>query len=242
MSARMALTLGAVAAVLALAGCETTMQRSAELERRAHHISLQWQGVSVTRESPNVQVLQSTIVRGGEASAVVVLLRNTSSHPLRDAPVEITVRDAKGAVLYRNDSPGLDFSLTHVPLLMPGAQTQWVDDQVQLTGTAAETSALVGEARPVPGAVPRLVVSRPHQIEEPSLGVGAAGAVANRSNVTQRNLVVYAVARRGGRVVAAGRAVIPEAPAGGSSQFQAFFIGDPHGAEIQASAPPTTFY
>lgn len=238
---RGAWALGAAAAALALSGCETTMQRSAELERRAHHVSLVQQGVSVTRESPHVKVLQSAVVRGSEASAVVVVLENTSAHPLREAPIEITVHDAKGAVLYRNDGSGLDSSLTHVSLLMPGRQTVWVDDQVQLTGTPANASALVGEGQPAPANVPKLTVSHTRQIEEASLGTGVAGMVENGSNTTQRNLVVYAIARRGSRIVAAGRAVLPEAPAGGSTQFQAFFVGDPHGAAIQTSAPAATF-
>lgn len=238
---RSAWALGAAAVALALSGCETTMQRSAELERKAHHVSLLEHGVSVTRESPHVKVLQSAVVRGSEASAVVVVVKNTSSEPMRDAPIEITVRDAKKAVLYRNDGSGLDPSLTHVSLLMPGQQTVWVDDQIQLTGTPTSASALVGEGERAPASVPKLTISHTHQIEEASLGTGLAGMVENGSNTTQHNLVVYAVARRGDRIVAAGRAVLSEAPAGGSTQFQAFFVGDPHGAAIQTSAPATTF-
>jgi hypothetical protein len=45
---------------------------------------------------------------------------------------------------------------------------------------------------------------------------------------------------RGGRIVAAGRAVLPEVGAGQRAPFQVFFIGSPQGAQLQASAPPTT--
>jgi hypothetical protein len=58
--------------------------------------------------------------------------------------------------------------------------------------------------------------------------------------VTQLELVVYAVARRGGRIAAAGRAIVPQAPAGASTPFQVFFIGDPKGAQLSLTAPPTT--
>jgi hypothetical protein len=51
---------------------------------------------------------------------------------------------------------------------------------------------------------------------------------------------VYGLARRGGRIVAAGRAVLPEVAANASAPFQAFLVGAPQGATLEASAPPTT--
>ena len=45
----------------------------------------------------------------------------------------------------------------------------------------------------------------------------------------QQNLIVYVLARRGGQVVAAGRAVLPEVGAGASLPFQAFLVGSPSG-------------
>jgi hypothetical protein len=80
-----------------------------------------------------------------------------------------------------------------------------------------------------------------HASEESGTGAGAAGTVRNRSNVTQRSLVVYGLAVRSGRIVAAGRAVLPEVAAGASVPFQAFLVGAPTGARLEASAPPTTF-
>jgi hypothetical protein len=42
--------------------------------------------------------------------------------------------------------------------------------------------------------------------------------------------------------VAAGRAVLPEVPAQGTNvPFQIYFVGDPSGAQIQTSAPASTF-
>ena len=64
--------------------------------------------------------------------------------------------------------------------------------------------------------------------------------VVNRSAVDQRELVVYALARRGGKVVAAGRAVLPQAAGSGSStRFQLFLVGDPTGARLEFEPPPT---
>jgi len=50
--------------------------------------------------------------------------------------------------------------------------------------------------------------------------------------------VVFAVARRGGRVVAAGRGQIPRLKPGKRVRYQAFFIGNAHGAHVAVSAPP----
>jgi hypothetical protein len=72
-----------------------------------------------------------------------------------------------------------------------------------------------------------------------------SGTVSNNSPTTQQNLVVYAVARRASKIVAAGRAVIPEVTAGTNAgtnvPFQIYFAGNPSGAQIQTSAPATTF-
>jgi hypothetical protein len=231
-----------VAGLLALAccSCETTAQKSAALEKSAKHEKLALQGVSVTRESPSVRVLQTTVVRSSEGTAVVVRVRNVSRQPLEDAPIEITVRDAKGGVLFRNDEPGEDPSLTGVSLLEPGVQTVWVDDQVQVAGVPASASALVGEGRRARGAVPQMAVSGA-QLSGSGAEAGATGTVRNRSGVAQEHLVVYAVARRGSRIVAAGRAVLPEVSPGVAVPFQVYFVGDPSGAQIQTSAPATTF-
>ena len=65
--------------------------------------------------------------------------------------------------------------------------------------------------------------------------------VHNRSKVAQQKLVVYVTARRAGRIVAAGRAILPEVAAGASVPFQAFLVGSAAGTQLQASAPATTF-
>jgi hypothetical protein len=59
--------------------------------------------------------------------------------------------------------------------------------------------------------------------------------------VAQSGLVLFAFARRGGKIVAAGRAIVPELAPGASAHFQASLVGDPHGARLQVSAPPASF-
>ena len=232
--------LGALAISLALCGCQSTQERSAELQRDAKHTLLASQGVSVTKESPNVRVVHSTIIHTSTGTAVVVQMRNVSAKTLQDAPIELTVKDAKGGVLYQNNAPGLEPSLTKVAVLEPGAETIWVDDQVQVAGTPASTSGLVGEATTA-SQVPRMEVLNAHLSSEPGAEATESGNVANRSATPQANLVVYALARRAGRIVAAGRAVLPEIEAGTSVPFQIYFVGNPQGAHVEVSAPATTF-
>ncbi len=89
--------------------------------------------------------------------------------------------------------------------------------------------------------MPELTVADAKLSEDPASGTVAEGTVANRSKVAQSGLVLYAVARRAGKIVAAGRAVLPEVAPGASAPFQASLVGDAHGASVQVSAPPASF-
>jgi hypothetical protein len=176
--------------------------------------------------------------------AVVVRLRDTDAHALHDAPIAIAVSSAKHVVLYQNNSPGLDSTLVSVPLLRPHADTVWIDDQIQSTGVPAKVGVRVGEApvTAIPAAtVPLLGVSGVHIFADPSNGVGVEGTVTNSSKVPRQKLVVYVIGRCGGRIVAAGRAVLAEVPAGRGTTFQVFCIGSVRGARLEVSAPPTAF-
>ncbi|HEY2630943.1 MAG TPA: hypothetical protein VGI26_01025 [Solirubrobacteraceae bacterium] len=231
-----------VVAIFALgcSGCESTQEKSAALQKVAKHVVLASRGVAVSSESPNVKVLYNSVVRSSEGTtAVVVGVRNTSSHTLENAPIEVSAKDAKGAITYQNTGPGLQPSLTSVALLEPGRDAVWVDDQATGSGVAASATALVGEGKPA-SKVPTIAVSGTHLSEEAGSET-ESGSVSNRSSVTQQNLVVYGVARRGAKIVAAGRAVLPEVTAGASAPFQIYFVGSPKGAKVEVSAPPTTF-
>ncbi len=225
---------------MALSGCESSQERSAELAREAKHsVGAAEHGLTIVRASTQIKVLGTQIVHSAEGTAALVTVQNTSSHALRDVPLAITVKDARGAALYRNDAPGLDAALTSVPLLVPGERFTWIDDQVQATGTPASASAEAGEAQATPGPAPRIRLSGVHATEAPEVGV--AGTVHDESSVAQHGLVVYGLARRGGKIVGAGRAVLSEVAAHGSSEFQVLFIGSAQGAKVEATAPPTTF-
>jgi hypothetical protein len=232
---RLALALALAAAALQLSGCESTQEKSAKLERAAKHVAQATQsGLVISRPSALVKVIGSEIVQGKEGEAVVLTLRNGSAKALGEVPIAITLKNSKGASVYSNATPGLAKTLTSIALLAPHSTATWIDDQIQASG-AVSVGAEVGEGKPVSGTLPKLT------LHEAQLSEGSAeGTVSNGSQTPQSELVIYAIARRGGRVVAAGRAVLASVGAGASSPFQVFFVGETKGAKLTLSAPPTS--
>ncbi len=237
---RLATTLMLAALAGALGGCETTQEKSAQLEKTAHHTRLAEHGLSIAKPSADVHVLGAVLIHGSEGCAAVVTLRNDSAHTLADVPIAITVRNAHGSTVFQNNAPGLEAALTSLASLPAHGEATWVDDQVPASGAPASVSAIAGVAPTASGPLPQIEVAGVHPSEEAG-GGGGAGTVRNRSSVTQQNLVVYVIARRAGRVVAAGRAVLSEVAAGASLPFQAFLVGSSAGSTLQASAPASTF-
>jgi hypothetical protein len=234
------LSLAALLA-LALAGCETTAQKSARLERSAKRVALSRTGLVIARTSREVKIVRSQTISTPEGAAALVTVHNSSARALRAVPLAVTITDASGSRAYDNSAPGLEAALTSIASLAPGATLTWVDDQVPSLSGATRTIARAGEGVRVPGALPRLSISAIERIEDPTNGSGAGATLTNDSDLAQGSVVVFALALRGGRVVAAGRALVREVPAHGSTPFQVYFLGDPSGARIELYAPATTF-
>ncbi|HEX3434854.1 MAG TPA: hypothetical protein VHT25_12435 [Solirubrobacteraceae bacterium] len=237
---RCARWLALVLAAIALGGCETTAEKSAQLQRQAKRITLDEKGLSITRASAEVKVVDATVVHDSERAAAVVTLRNGSAHAQHDVPIAIVVKDARGRTLFQNNGAGLEGALVSLPSIGPHATATWVDDQLPATGAPASVSARVGEAPSVASALPQLTIGATQLSEDPASGTVANGSVRNRSAVEQRGLVVFAVGRRAGRVVAAGRAIVPELAAGASAPFQVSLVGEAKGAQLQFAAPPSS--
>jgi hypothetical protein len=228
--------LALAAPALALSGCETTAEKSAKLERAAKRVAHAAQaGLTIAHPSTLVKVLSSDVVDGSHGTAAIVLtLRNDSSKTLGEVPIAVSLKSATGATLYSNSTPGLAKTLTSIAVLAPHATATWIDDQAQASG-AVRVSAEVGEGKLLSGSPPTLAT------HDASIAEGSAeGTVTNGSSTAQSELVIYALARRGGRTVAAGRAVLGSIAAGASAPFQVFFVGDPTDARLTLSAPPTS--
>jgi hypothetical protein len=220
-------------------GCETTAEKSAKLEKSAKRVGVAKQkGLEIEHASAIMKVVSTSVVQGKEGTAAVVAVRNTSSRPQRGVPISIALEDAAGKTVYSNSTPGLARTLTSVALAPPHAELVWVDDQIPGASGATRATARLGEGAPASDQAARLTIGQRHLSSE----AGAAsleGAIHTGSSSEQPELVIDAVARRNGRVVAAGRAVLASLDAGATSPFQVFFIGNPARAQLQVSAPPT---
>jgi hypothetical protein len=228
-------------AALALAGCETTQEKSARLERAAHlkGVAQNAQGLKIAAASRTVKASSAIALHTGEGTAVEVTLTNSGAAQ-REVPLLISVAQSGGAPV-TNSEPGLARSLVSSAYVPAHGTAVWVDDQLTLTGTPGAATAKAGEGKPAGGALPKIVIG-PHRLEREPSGEVLTGTVSNRSTVAQHELVLYAVAARAGRTIAAGRGVVNSLPAGASSKFQVFLIGAPaRGAQLTLSAPPSTF-
>jgi len=228
----------ATLAVLAASGCESTQSKSARLAAQAQDVQRE-RGMRIERENADLTVTARDLVTAGGRTAVAVRLRNRSAAPQARVPILLDVRGRGGAGVFSNDVPGLEPSLTHVPLVPGRGEAVWVHDQITPTAAASAVTVRVGppEAR-VGGRLPRLVVGGV-RLERDAIGTAAVGRVENRSDVVQRKLVLYGVARRGGRVVAAGRAQVARLEPGTRAPFRILFVGDPRGADVEVTAPPS---
>lgn len=239
----MAAALAFLPASLASSGCSSTRAQAAKFTQDGGR-AFAARGLRVGAANRDVQVTERSVVSDANGTAAVVVLKNRGPRALADVPLALAVKDAHGRVLWRNDAAGLEQGLTHVALLAPGQTVTWVNDQVLLDAgpRAAALGVKPGAGKPAPATAARLDIAVEDAALEgdPASGVTAVARAVNRSAVEQRDLVIAAVARRDGKLVAAGRAIVPVLRAGGHERFQVFFIGDPRGADLQFDVQPST--
>ena len=227
-------------AALALSACQTTQELSAQRAGQAKKLVSQ-KGLTVGAVNPDVAVGATSIVQDENGIAAVVELRNTGKVAQAGLPVSIAVTDAKGKRLYRNDVAGLEDSLVSMALLAKGQDAFWVNNQITAAGKPAKVQARVGAAKgKVPAQVPSFAISGV-SLQSDSGSVFAKGTIVNRSKVAQKRLTIFAVARKGTKIVAAGRGILDALPPAGAkpTRFTIFFIGNPKGAKLSFAAPPT---
>jgi hypothetical protein len=227
-------------AALCLSACQTTQELSAQRAKEAKKL-VNHKGLTVRRENPNIAIGVTSVIQDSNGIAAVVELRNTGRVAQAALPVSIAVTDAAGKPLYRNDVAGLEDSLVSMPLLTKGEDAFWVNNQITANGKPAKVEAKVGAAKgKVPASPPSFAITKV-VLESDSGSVFAKGSIVNRSKVAQKRLTVFCVARKGATVVAAGRGILDVLPPAGAkpTQFTVFFIGNPKGAKLSFSAPPT---
>lgn len=222
-------------------GCETTREKAARVAKSGD-AAFRQEGLAVARANRAVRVVETAVLSDQYGSAAIVVLRNTGSRALADVPLELVVRDARGRATARNDFPGLEHGLTHVALLPPGREVVWVNDQLTLeAGRPARVDVTPGQPRGEDPADPIEITVEGARLEgDPASGVTAVGRVRNHSGVAQRDLIVACVARKGRKVVAAGRAIVPMLRANGNATIHIYFVGNPRSADLTFEAQPST--
>jgi hypothetical protein len=254
------MALGALA--LTLSACESTETESARLGREGAKLIAGAGTLGAGAANPDVHVAQVALVQGSGRTAAVVRLTNSSAGAQFDVPVLIDVRSPKGASVYRNDIQGLEPSLQQMALLPAHASGWWVDDQVLASGTPSSVNVRVGTAKPaatragaaatagsagagtaeaVGASVPQVQVSGVTLGSQELVGPYVEASVVNHSGVAQHNMPVFAVALRGTRVVAAGRALVPSLAVSGAASrasFRLYLVGSPAGARIELTPAP----
>jgi hypothetical protein len=241
MTAQLLTAAGLAALALGLTACQSTQDKSAELEKQGAGTLISDKGLEIKKENPDVEVVSKTLLGDAEGSAVVVAVHNDSGSALTDVPILIDVRDAKGKSVYRNDIPGIEPALASIPYIPAHGNAEWVDDQVFAAGKPKSVEVKVGAGGSTfSGQLPDIEVSEPKLEGDPVSGIAATGSVVNRTGEDQGRLLLYVVARRGSEIVAAGRGAIEHLkPEAKKLKYTIFFIGDPQGAELKLTALPT---
>ncbi|HTZ88227.1 MAG TPA: hypothetical protein VMB05_16295 [Solirubrobacteraceae bacterium] len=229
------------AVTVTFAACVSTEDESAKIERDAQVAREHEPGaLKLGATNPTVRVTDVTLLRGAGRGAVAMKLTSSSTHAQRKVPVLVEVEGGGGKLLYSNQPGGTDPKLQHVSLLGPHEGVWWVNDQVLVNQPSKGVKVRVGTGSG--GRTPDAVSARkPRLGGEPGANV-VDGELVNEGSRAQHAVPVYAVALRGGKVVAAGSALVASLAGhkGASAGFHIQLVGDASNAKIELSAVPAS--
>lgn len=225
---------------VSLSACESTQRESEKIGREAARTSTGAASLKLGAPNRGVRVSQVTLLSAGGRKAVALRLTSTSARAQADVPVEVSVSGKGGKVLYSNATGEQESSLQHVALLRPAQSVWWVDDQVLTSQPTTGVKVSIGTGQmPPAGALAQLGTSGVQRSEQGGIAE-VSGNLVNHSHSAQSKVAVFVVSLSGGRVRAAGRAVVAALAGqpGASAPFQAFLVGKPAGS-IQLSPVPS---
>ncbi len=222
----------------AISGCATTQDANKRASLQADRTLASRKALVLHGTDPAVRVVRTSVIPGKDGSAIVVVLRNRGDAPVSDLPIEVGPRGGDPLNAGRN----VPYFQSHAPAIAAGAETTWVYVSKEKIGSGPAYARIGAPPALAPeaGDVPELDVSDAGSHD----GKGGSSVVAEVSNGTgipQYGLDVYAVARRGGRYVAAGRASLTHLGVDQKAELTLNLIGDAKGSQIQIYAPPTLF-
>jgi hypothetical protein len=226
-----------ILAAATLSACTSSQDKAKAIQEQAQAAAPK--PLVIPKPNKDVKVTDTTLLHDQNGDAVVVELKNESKETLVNVPVLVDIRDSKGKSVYKNDTAGLDFALNHIAVLEPGETFDWVNDQLTAQGKTAKVTIGQAEGKAPPGELPEIDVSTPRPGNDFS-GPKVSGTVTDKSELDQSHLILFAVARQGGRIVAAGRGQIKALKNDARpAPYVIYFIGNPVGADVTIQAPPT---
>jgi hypothetical protein len=178
------------------------------------------------------------LIAEDNSTAVIVRVTNPSPrHAVADAPITIDLLDRAGTVVGTSADAGTDRLLVHVPYIDPGESVLFVSDTIAASAKPAEARV---KATAIFSAVRRVrLVVHALQLRTDAFGFStAAGTIVSLAAPETRNVLIQAVVRRGGHIVAAGTTVARVPPRARSRSFEIILIGDAKGGELRVWAPP----
>jgi hypothetical protein len=240
-----------LALVPVLAACESTADRAAQRREARAAEAAKLAKAAAAIEVVKVQGIETrvlAVINAPDAGLAAVVVGMRSSDPKRSvvwAPIDVKLKDAKGAVIAQNNVEGANPTLVRVPSLPAGGEAFYVNDQlVPDPPEALPASAdvvLGGQMRPLDPPPAPLETRNVQLVADPDLGANFTGQVVNSTTVRQEQLIVQAIVRRAGKVVAAGTAIVVGLDPGQTADFTGFFVGDPTGGELEVIVPPSNW-
>jgi hypothetical protein len=229
--------LAAAVLAIALTGCESTEQESAQIAKRLGRQTADAAVTQIKTTNSAVSVRSAQIVRSKAGIAAAIELKNTSGKAEADIPILITAYDAGGKAVYSNATVGVSSPLGELSLIGPGATVWWVDPNVLASGGApVRVSARIGASTAT--APTTFLSTNGFGTGSSFIGSFISGRASNAGGTVAADVTLYAVALEGSRVVAAGQSLVPTLAAHGASTFQVGVIGNPKGATYVVTAVP----
>jgi hypothetical protein len=229
------LALGAASLLVlaaAVSGCATTQDANKRASINADRTLASREPLVLKGTARDVQVVSTSVINGKDGSAVVVVLRGAK--PVNDLPIEVGPEGGEPV----NTRPNVPYFQSHAPAIAPGEEATWV--YVSKEPLHADRAfARVG----APASPPLATAEHLAELEAGGSNHGSSvhAEVTNDIGIPQYDLDVYAVARKGGRIVAAGRANLEHLGVSKTARLTLPLVGEAKGAQIQVFAPQTLF-
>lgn len=243
----------------ALAGCDSTFDQNARAKLTAQRDLGTRTAKEVTKRTGDVRVDDVQLIRDQVSTAVVVDLHSEADRVLTDLPITVgVVRHGKKIVL--NRSGDIEWFAKHVPAVAPGGKATWVfrsppgrggkrgDEPFVRIGAPAELApkgvsslpALRATFAPTADAPLPTTPGEPREPRRP-VAPGFARVEVTNGEVPQLRLPVYAVARDGKRVTAAGVALLEELPRNSTTSIDIPLTRASEAGTVSAFTTPTIF-